>query len=196
MPRLYIQLFFLIPAILGVIIMIGGAAMVLATIISNTFSAVPVEEFSVLSTMESHSKIQLSSLKNDELSKKLQARQKQLDKILLELKQVYFDVCESNEMEMGDLEELGYLELALRGQSEYLKKIWRDHHESIVTLHGEDVYNVFRNIVGTVGQIRKNVTNILSVEDSLQITDDNNFKPTAAFAELASMTSQENFNYH
>lgn len=177
--------------------MIGGTAMVVATVISNAFSAVHVDEFSALLAVESHQTIQLSSSNNVELSKKLQSRQKQLDKVLLELKKIYFDVCENSGIEIDDdLEDLTYLELSLRGQSEYLKKIWRDHNKSIVEQHGENISNVFRNLVGTVGQIRKNVSNILSAKNSPQIIDDIQFKPSVAFAELASKISQENFNYH
>jgi hypothetical protein len=190
---------FLTLAIFGVIIMIGGTTMVLATVIPktyHTFSTVSVEKFSTSLTMESHSNTRLFNLDNDALLKKLLARQGQLNKALLELKQVYFDVCENSEIEIGSLGELNCLELTLLAQSEYLKKIWREHNKSIIRLHGENIYNVFKNIVGTVGQIRKNVSNILRTKSSPKLIGDVQFKPSAAFAELASQTSQKNFNYH
>jgi len=180
--------------------MIGGTAMVLATIISNTFAATAVEEFNVLLDMESSKTIQLPNsgdLDKVALLNKLTANQVKLNKSLLELKQVYFDLSEEGGQTIEeDLENLANLEMSLRGLSEYYKKLWRDYQGDIIPQYGKEVYNVFRSIVGTVGQIRKNVSNILSIQSPVQITNDTQFEPSAAFSKLASKISQNTFNYH
>jgi hypothetical protein len=180
--------------------MIGGTAMVLATIISNTFSATAVDEFNVLLDMESNKTIQLPNsvdLTKAALLEKLIANQIKLNTVLLELRQVYFNLTEQGVVAFEeDLENLGNLELSLRGQSEYYKKLWRDYQGDIIPQYGKEVYNVFRNIVATVGQIRKNVSNIVSIQSPVQITNDVQFEPSVAFTKLASKISQNTFNYH
>lgn len=174
--------------------------MVLATIISNTFSATAVDEFNVLLDMESNKTIQSPSsgdLAKAALLEKLMANQVKLNKVLLDLRQVYFNLTEESGKAIDeDLENLRSLELSLRGQSEYYKKLWRDYQGDIVPQYGQDVYNVFRNIVGTVGQIRKNVSNIVSTQSPVQMTNVAQFEPSATFAKLASKISQNTFNYH
>lgn len=179
--------------------MLKGTVMLLATLVSSAFSVNASEEVSILIP----SKSMAASLNASEISIRLEEKITQLDKTLLQARQVYFDLTNTDKIDkdaLANFDDLASLDLTLRGISEYLKRNWSLYNQEILNEHGANVHQSFKNLVAKFGQLRKNISNICrviesSVNDAPSKTN-NNFSPTEDFFIAANKVTNEILNIH
>ena len=179
--------------------MLKGTVMLLATLVSRAFSVNASEEVSILIP----SKSVAANLNVNDISIRLGDKLVQLEKTLLQARQVYFDLSNSDEIDedvLTNFDDLASLDLTLRGMSEYLKRNWKLHNEDILKEHGDIVHRDFKNLVAKVGQLRKNVSNIYRViensKKAAEVNKSNEFKPSEDFFIAANQVSNEILNIH
>lgn len=181
------------------IAMFKGTVMLLATLVSSAFSVNASEEVSFLIP----SKSVATNISASDISIRLGQKLVQLDKTLLQARQVYFDLSNSdtvNQETLANLDDLVSLDLALRGVSEYLKRNWSLYNQDILNAHGPVVHQNFKDLVSKSGQLRKNISNICRVlGGSLKEASVNkncSFTPSEDFFIAANEVSNEIFNIH
>lgn len=179
--------------------MIKGTVMLLATLVSSAFSVNASEEVSILIP----SKSVATNLNANDISNRLEDKIIQLDKTLLQARQVYFDLTNADKIDkeaLANFDDLTSLDLTLRGISEYLKRNWSLYNKDILNEHGANVHQSFKNLVAKFGQLRKNISNICKViESSLNETPskiNNSFSPTEDFFVAANKVTNEILNIH
>ncbi|MGB0899408.1 MAG: hypothetical protein ACPGSN_09145, partial [Psychrobium sp.] len=110
--------------------MFKGTVMLIATLVSNAYASTPMQEANLLTNKPS----EISSFDHEtaHLIAMLNERKSKLDETILEAKNTYFSLSEDNTtFDMDSYEELVNLDLALRGISAHLKKVWSDHSDDI-----------------------------------------------------------------
>lgn len=179
--------------------MLKGTVMLLATLVSSAFSVNASEEVSILIP----SKSMATNLNANDISIRLGEKIIQLEKTLLQARQVYFDLSNTDIIDKDALtsfEDLTSLDLALRGMSEYLKRNWKLYNEDILSEHGAIVHQNFKDLVAKFGQLRKNISNICRVIESSKKEAKGNtssaFIPTDNFFTAANKVSSEILNIH
>jgi hypothetical protein len=184
----------------GVIIMTGGSAMLIATIMS-AFATTPAVEAQMLMPEKSSNCCNENAINHEAIIKALIERQSQISSLLTDFRTHYHLICEASSLiEPSAYENLRCLDLVSRGISEYLKDILARSGDSIKTLHGVDVYNQFRNVVASHGQLRKNISNIyaaynehLGLNEIVEVT---HFTPSKDFILAAFQASESVYGTH
>lgn len=172
--------------------------MLVATIMS-AFSSNPVAEASMLVTKPSI--ICKKDCVNTNVLASIEARKDELNAILKDFRQHYYDLSYNAELiDLGQYENLKSLELTSRGMSEFMKGILNKEAGSIKNEYGEDVYEAFRHLVATHNQVRKNISNVLALyEDKLgkvETLNNTEFEPTIEFITAAYSASEAIYNTH
>tara|TARA_Y100000780_G_C13647722_1_gene403208 strand:- start:87 stop:626 length:540 start_codon:yes stop_codon:yes gene_type:complete len=179
--------------------MIKGTVMLLATLVSSAFSVNASEEVSMLIP----SKSVATDLNVNGIYSRLEDKIIQLDKTLLQARQVYFDLANADKIEndaLVNFDDLVSLDLTLRGTSEYLKRNWTLYNEDILNEHGSAVHQNFKDLVAKFGQLRKNISNICKVIENsfneIQPKTNNSFSPSEDFFIAANKVTNEILNIH
>lgn len=178
----------------------GTAIMMLTTVIASAFSTSPVNELNMLNVSSCNAQVKELNSQEDVI-KAIENRQVQLDELLFEIRDYYSLLSQDYSLFVeGQADDLRMLDLSLRGQSEYLKKFWRDYNETIVIHHGELVHKNFRKMVGSFAQLRKNVSNIVklnsTIKGEVKLVAKTAFKPNSHFFKAAVLATAEAYNIH
>ncbi|QDE32412.1 hypothetical protein [Shewanella polaris] len=179
----------------------GGTAMLVATIMT-TLTA-PTAEAEMLSTKANTCFETLANKvdKTQHALKTLEQRKVQLDELLANFRQYYYDISnDANLVDLNEYENIFNLDLTARGIGELLKGILKKEELHIKAEYGNDVYQSFRHLVATHGQVRKNMSNILSVYKNMQgmveTVEQTAFTPTKEFFTAAFEVSENVYNTH
>ncbi len=176
----------------------GGSAMLIATIMS-AFSSTPVVEAKMLVT---NTTVNSSSLlSSSEVLAQLESRKQEASDILADFRVYYYNLCNGiDAVDLEQFENLKSLELYTRGMNEFMKAVLIEHSDAIKHTHGEKVYDAFRHIVATQGQIRKNISNILALyyeqQGLVETIIGTAFEPTKEFITAAYQVSENLYSTH
>jgi hypothetical protein len=178
----------------------GGSAMLIATIMS-AFASTPVAEAQMLVTKPS---TVCEANNTDKIAHALTCldnRKQELTRILTNFRKYYYDICNNeNLVDLSEYENLKSLDLYSRGMSEFMKGILTKEATHIKSEYGEEVFQAFRHLVATHGQVRKNISNIIAVyEDKngmVETLHNTDSTPTKEFITAAFQVSDKIYNTH
>jgi hypothetical protein len=176
----------------------GGSAMLIATVISSTFSATSVE--ANMLTIPSASAI-LDVSKSTEAQQKLNSRIEQLGAILLNFKQYHYDICENKEaIEPDQYQDLLDLEITMGAHSRQMKKFFYQEGERVRLMHGEDGYQSLRKVTAAYAQLHKVISNVTAFYAEqlglVEVISNTHFTPTKEFWLAATQAGNKAYGRH
>lgn len=174
--------------------------MLIATIMS-AFATTPAVEAQMLMPEMYSDCCSENAINHEAIIKALIERQSQISSLLKDFRTHYHLICEDSSLiEPSIYDNLRSLDLASRGISEYLKDILEKSGDSIKKLHGKDIYDQFRNVVASHGQLRKNISNIYATYNEHlginEIVEATNFTPSKDFILAAFKASEKVYGTH